>query len=158
MSTIKSRKLFFPIIAFIFLDLFAIGIGMGVPIFAILLGFLVGWFTPSILSRDVSDLRHLLKKCLTAAFLTSSFTFFLMLVIWGPISRMLLDPSADIANFGIPMILFEPLASFIGWIVLMIVVSPFLQVLTTAFASAVRLAWWSPVPQKDAAQSARPVA
>jgi hypothetical protein len=122
------------------------------------LGFFVGWFAPSILSRDAPDFRHLLIKCLTAAFLTSGFTFFLMLVIWGPISRMLLDPSADIANFGTPFILYEPKASFIGWIVLMIVVSPFLQVLTTAFASSVRLAWWPPIPQKDAAQSAQSVA
>ena len=158
MSANPPRKLLVPIIIYIILDLFAVGIGMGVPIFAILLGFVVGWFTPSILSRDASDFRHLLKKCLTAAFLTSSFTFFLMLVIWGPISRMLLDPSADIANFGIPFILYEPKASFIGWILLMIVISPFLQVLTTAFASSVRLAWWLPIPQKDAVQSARSVA
>ena len=131
-------------LAFILLDLFAVGVGMGVPIFAILFGFIVGWFIPSILSHDASDLRHLLKKSLTAAFLTSSFTLFLMLLIWGPISRMLLDPSADLANFGIPMILYEPRASFIGWIALMIVVSPFLQVLTTAFASSLRLAWLPP--------------
>ena len=151
MSANPPRKLLVPIIIYLTLDLFAVGIGMGVPIFAILLGFLVGWFAPSVLSGDASDLRHLLRKCLTAAFLTSGFTFFLMLVIWGPISRMLLDPSADIANFGIPFILYEPKASFIGWIVLMIVISPFLQVLTTAFASSVHLAWFPPASLKDAA-------
>jgi hypothetical protein len=157
MSTVKSRKLLFPIIAFLLLDLFAVGVGMGVPLFAILLGLLVGWFSPSVLSGETSDLRHLLKKCLVAAFLTSGFTFFLMLVIWGPISRMLLDPSADLANFGIPFILYEARASFIGWIVLMMVISPFLQVLTTAFASSVRLAWLPPLPQKESAPPARQV-
>jgi hypothetical protein len=33
MSTIKSRKLLFPIIAFIVLDLIAIAVGMDVPTF-----------------------------------------------------------------------------------------------------------------------------
>ena len=33
---------------------------------------------------------------------------------------MLFDPTADLANFGIPQLLYEPLASFIGWLVLMI--------------------------------------
>jgi hypothetical protein len=58
---------------------------------------------------------------------------------------MLLDPSADLANFGIPLILFDPRASFIGWIVLMTIISPILQVLATAFASSVRLAWRTPI-------------
>jgi hypothetical protein len=79
-----------------------------------------------------------------AALLTSGFTFLLMLLIWGPFSRMLLDPAADIAHFGIPMILYEPLASFIGWLVLMVFLSPFLQALASAFATSVRLAWFPP--------------
>jgi len=144
MSKFLSRRLFLPIIAFIFLDLLAVGIGMGVPIFAILLGFVVGWFAPSVLSSTASHLRQLLCTCLVAACLTSGLTFLLMLVIWGPLTRMLFDPSADIANFGIPMILYKPRASFIGWIVLMIVVSPFLQALATGIASSVRLAWFPP--------------
>ena len=81
-----------------------------------------------------------LKLCLSAAFLTSSFTFFVMAIIWIPATRMLLDPSADFANFGIPMILFDPEANFIGWILLMVVISPCLQVLSTAFATSMRLA------------------
>ncbi len=149
MSKIISRKLLFPIITFCFLDLLAVGAGMGVPIFAILFGFVVGWFAPSILLSNASNLRQLLKMCLTAAYLTSCFTFLLMIVIWGPITRMLLDPSADLANFGIPLILFDPRASFIGWIVLMIVISPILQVLATAFASSMRLAWRTPTSLQE---------
>ena len=144
MSKITVRKFLFPIITFCFLDLLAVGMGMGIPVFAILFGFVVGWFAPSILSSNASNWRQLLKICLTAAYLTSCFTFLLMMIIWGPIARMLLDPSADLANFGIPMILFDPRASFIGWILLMIVVSPILQVLATAFASSMHLAWRTP--------------
>jgi hypothetical protein len=53
---------------------------------------------------------------------------------------MLFEPGRDIANFGIPMILYEPLASFIGWIVLMVLISPLLQVLTTVFGASVYMA------------------
>jgi hypothetical protein len=144
MSKLISRRFLLPIIAFCFLDLLAIGAGMGVPIFAILLGFVVGWFIPRIFLRDTSNLRELLKKCLLASFLTSCLTLFMMIIIWGPTTRMLLDPSADLANFGMPLILFDPRASFIGWIGLMIVISPILQVLATAFASSMHLAWQTP--------------
>lgn len=149
MSKFISRKLLFPILAFIFLDLLAVGAGMGVPIFAILLGFITGWFTPSILGNNSSDMHQLLRKCLKAACLTSSFTLLLMLILWGPATRMLFDPLADFVNFGIPMILYEPKASFIGWIVLMIVISPFLQAVASTFGSSVRLAWLPPAALRE---------
>ena len=41
-----------------------------------------------------------------------------------------------------PLILYEPLASFIAWLVLMIVISPFLQFLMTLFGSHLTLLWW----------------
>jgi len=144
MSSLLTRKYLVPLLAFLLLDLLAVGAGMGVPIFAILFGFIVGWFAPRFLAVTATDLRQLLRKCLVAALLTSAFTFLLMLLIWGPTAGMLFDPAADIAHFGIPMILYEPVASFIGWIVLMVVLSPFLQALAAAFASTVRLAWFPP--------------
>ena len=49
------------------------------------------------------------------------------------------DSGYDFENFGVPLILYEPRASFVGWLVLMILVSPFLQLLTTVFASYVTL-------------------
>lgn len=52
---------------------------------------------------------------------------------------MLWDPNADFVNFGIPMILYDPKASFVGWLLLMIVVSLFLQFLTTVFAANLTL-------------------
>ncbi len=144
MSTLHSRKLLLTLLLFLFLDLLAVGVGMGVPIFAILFGFLVGWFAPRVLAEGAPDVRSLLRRCVVAALLTSAFTFLLMLLIWGPPVRMLFDPAADVANFGIPMLLYEPVASFIGWIVLMVFISPFLQALATGFASSVRLAWFPP--------------
>jgi hypothetical protein len=65
-----------------------------------------------------------------------------MTLIWGNTARMLLDPAADFANFGIPLILYEPKVSFVGWLVLMIFISPFLQLLTTLFASHVTTLVW----------------
>jgi hypothetical protein len=56
---------------------------------------------------------------------------------------MLFDPGADLANFGIPLILYEPRASFIGWLVLMIVISPVLQLLTTLLGSHLALIRWA---------------
>jgi hypothetical protein len=145
MSSLFSRRFLVPLLAFLLLDLLAVGLGMGVPIFAILFGFLVGWLAPSVLAEQAPDTTRLLRRCLLAALLTSAFTFLLMLLIWGPAARMLFDPAADLANFGIPMLLYEPVASFIGWIVLMVFISPFLQALSTAFSSSVRLAWFPPV-------------
>ena len=144
MSTLRSRKFPIPVLVFLLLDLLAVGAGMGVPIFAIPFGFLVGWFAPPVLADTTPDLRSLLRRCMLAALLTSAFTFLLMLLIWGPKVGMLFDPAADIAHFGIPLILYEPVASFIGWIVLMVLLSPFLQALVAVFASSVRLAWFPP--------------
>lgn len=40
------------------------------------------------------------------------------------------------------MILYEPQISFIGWLGLMIVVSPFLQLLLTVFGAYLTVLWW----------------
>jgi hypothetical protein len=64
-----------------------------------------------------------------------------MVIIWANMIGMLWDPAANLANTGIPMILYEPRASLIGWLVLMILISPFLQLLTTLFAAQVTWLW-----------------
>ncbi len=76
---------------------------------------------------------------LLGAALTSAFTFVGMALLWGRFIPMLFDPTADLANLGIPLILYEPLASLIGWLVLMIVISPFLQFLMTLLGSHLTL-------------------
>jgi len=65
-----------------------------------------------------------------------------MTVICGTCISLLFDPITDLANFGIPLILYDPKASFIGWLILMIAVSPFLQLLTTLFGSHLTLLNW----------------
>lgn len=128
-----------PAILYVILDTILIGAGMGVPIFAILGGFVVGLFLPRYIPPEITNMQGILKKAIRYSALTSFVTMILMFAIWVSLLPMLSDPKADFANFGIPMILFEPRASFIGWIVLMIVISPFLQFLTTLFGAVISL-------------------
>jgi hypothetical protein len=116
--------------------------GMGVPIFCILFGFMVGWFTVKYVTSTTTSLSIVFRKVIFYALLTSAVTLLGMLVLWGPSIHMLFEPASDIANFGIPMILYEPLASFIGWFVLMVFISPFLQLLTTIFGAYLALLVW----------------
>ncbi len=123
-------------------DIVCIGMGMGVPFFCILFGFIVGWLVVKyVTTRDV-EVAQVLGKTLKAALITTAFTFLAMLALWAPFASYLFDPAKDLANSGIPMILFEARASFIGWIVLMILISPFLQLLTTLFGAYLALLGW----------------
>jgi len=115
---------------------------MGVPIFCILFGFPVGWFTVKYITANTKSLPQVFRRVLWYAILTASVTLLAMVVIWGPTIHILFDPGRDIADFGIPRILYEPLASFIGWILLMILISPFLQLLTTLFGSYLAILGW----------------
>ncbi len=131
-------------ILFCILDILFVGMGMGIPIVPIIFGGVFGWFIPKIIMNDNEELSQLLKRSLYSSIITSIVTMIMMIMIWGPIAMMLFDKNADIENFGIPLILFDPTASFIGWIVLMIIISPVLQMLTTLFGSTVRIAWRLP--------------
>jgi hypothetical protein len=127
---------------FVLLDIICIGMGMGVPIFCILFGFLVGWFAVKYITTTITPIPQVFRRVLLYATLTASVTLLGMVVIWGPTISFLFDPGRDLANTGVPMILYEPMASFIGWLVLMIVISPFLQLLTTLFGSYLALLSW----------------
>jgi F0F1-type ATP synthase membrane subunit c/vacuolar-type H+-ATPase subunit K len=142
MRKVFSLKIGWTLAIFAFLDLFCAGLGMGVPIFCILFGLPVGWYIARRIAARPFDTREMLSKMLVGAALTSVFTFVGMVLLWGPWSAMLFDPTADLENLGAPLILYEPLASFIGWLVLMIVISPFLQFLMTLFGSHLTLLWW----------------
>ena len=127
---------------FAFADIVCVGLGMGVPVFCILLGLPVGWYIARRITIRRCDAKQMLGKMLQGAALTSAFTFVGMTLVWGWCIAMLFDPAADLANFGVPMILYQPTASFVGWLVLMIVISPFLQLLMTLFGSHLTLLWW----------------
>jgi hypothetical protein len=129
----------FTFLIYIILDTLLVGIGTGVPIFPILLGFPVGWYITRRLTLSERNLRDLLSDILKYSLYTSLITFLWMVIIWGSVGTMLMNPHADFANFGIPMILFDPKISFIGWIILMIFISPFLQLIMTVFTAQVFL-------------------
>ena len=126
-------------VIYLVLDTLCVGMGMGVPIFNILFGFVVGWYIVRVLAARTQRLEEILFKLLPLAAITAAYTFLVMAVLWGRWGLILFDPSTDYANLGIPLLLFDPKASFIGWQVLMILISPFLQVLSTLFGSHVTL-------------------
>ncbi len=127
---------------FIILDIVWIGMGMGVPFFCILFGFLVGWYIVWNITTTTDNVRMVFRRVLLYAVVTATVTLLGMLIIWGPSISFLIDPERDLVNTGVPMILYEPRASFIGWLVLMIVISPFLQLLTTLFGSYLAMLHW----------------
>ncbi len=142
MNRIFKLNLKIVFVLFIVADVLCVGMGMGVPIFCILFGFPVGWYVARRATIDAESVGDVLRKVLVYAVVTSLFTFVLMGIIWGSVVPMLFDPDADFQNFGHPFILYDPKLSFIGWLVLMILISPFLQLLTTIFASYLTLLNW----------------
>ena len=111
------------------------GIGMGVPILNILSGFLIGWFAVLRAERLYNDLGQRMSRVLLYCSLCAVITLGVMLAIWAQTIPMVFAPLAELEDFGHPMILFEPRLSFIGWLVLMIIISPFLQLLTSVFSA-----------------------
>lgn len=142
MQKFFTIKIAWAFIIYALLNTICIGMGMGIPIFCIFFGLPVGWYIARRITIQSYDTRQMLGKMLLGAVSCAVFTFIGMALLWGPTIRMLFDPAADLENFGIPMILYEPLASFIGWIVLMIVISPFLQLLISLFGSHLTILWW----------------
>ena len=127
---------------FILLDIICIGLGMGVPFFCILLGLPVGWIIVKFITARTTQIKEVLRQILLYAAVTAVVTLLGMCLIWAPMSAMLFDPGNDLSTTGVPLILYEPRASFIGWLVLMIVISPVLQLLTTLFSSYLTLLAW----------------
>jgi len=135
MRKLDSVKPFWAFALYALVDTLYAGMGMGVPIFNIAFGFVVGWLAAGRACAQTPDLHTALRKVWSYALLTSAWTPLLMLVIWGPFTLKLFDPSVDLAQTGIPLILYDPRASFIGWQVLMMLISPFLQFLLSVFGS-----------------------
>ena len=138
----NSKKIFIfrPLSVFVIyvaLDIFC----MGVPFFDILFGFLVGWYLIKWISIGTSEVKEILKRLLVYSYMPVGVTCLGMLLLWGWSAKMLYGSEADMLNFGIPQILYEPRMSLIGWLVLMIAISPFLQLLTTVFAGNLTLLW-----------------
>jgi hypothetical protein len=124
-------------------NVFAVGLGMGVPFFAILLGFPVGWWLVRRFQRAAGpaglDPATGLRQLLVWGAGLAGVTLLLALVIWSPQIPNALDSAFDTTSFGIPLILYTPHASMIGWLVLMIVVSPVLQWMAVLTGGALAL-------------------
>ena len=129
----------FAVILYMVIDIICVGAGMGVPIFCILLGFPLGWYIVKRISASTEHSHLMYYEIFKLSLLASVFTFLLMVVIWGRTILMLFDPKSDFQNFGHPFILYDPKISFIGWLILMIFISPFLQLLTTIFVAFITL-------------------
>jgi hypothetical protein len=143
MKKLLALRPFAALGVYTFLDIICIGMGMGVPFFCILFGLPVGWYIVKRLTVERAEMREIFRKVLLYAVIAAAVTFLGMLLIWGPLTvGSLSDPTTDFVETGVPMILYEPKASFIGWIVLMVVISPGLQLLTTLFASHLTLLAW----------------
>ena len=127
-------------LTYLVLDVVCTGLGMGVPLFCILLGFPFGLYLTGRVLLAVPGTRTALRRVLLLSGAASVLTFLLMLGIWGGTQLpMLLNPAADLAHFGIPLILYDARTSFIGWFVLMVFISPFLQLLMALLGSYVTL-------------------
>ena len=127
------------VILYLLIDIICMGMGMGVPIFCILFGFPLGWYITQRVSVSTEQLYQKYYKIFRLSLLATILTFVLMLVVWGWTIPKFFDPSFDFQNFGLPNILYDPKISFIGWQILMIIISPFLQLLTTVFVAFLTL-------------------
>lgn len=139
MRTLFTLKRRWALLLYAALDVICAGAGMGVPIFCILFGLPVGWAIALRVTLRPRPARQALGLVLRWAALAAAFTCVPMAAVWSHAVGMLFDPAADLANFGIPLILYDPTASFVGWLVLMIVIAPFLQFLMTLFGAHLTL-------------------
>jgi len=127
------------VIIYILIDIICTGAGMGVPIFCILLGFPLGWYITNRVAASTEHLYQKYQKIFRFSFLAAIITFLIMLIVWSCAILINIDSSSDIQNFGHPYILYDPETSFIGWLILMIIISPFLQLLTIIFGAYITL-------------------
>lgn len=139
MRSVDARQFRTAGLIYVVSDIICIGLGMGVPVLCIFLGFVVGWFVVRKLSREAGDLHRLLQRTLKYSVLSVALTFAIMLIVWGRMFLLLFDQNTDYVNLGIPLILYDPKLSLVGWLVLMIFVSPALQLLTTIFAAYITI-------------------
>ena len=127
------------VVLYMIIDILCAGAGMGVPIFCILLGFPTGWYIARRVNASTEELYQKYYKIFKFCLFAAIFTFIIMLIVWGCSVLINIDSTSDIQNFGHPYILYDPVTSFIGWLFLMIIISPFLQLLTAIFAAFMTL-------------------
>jgi hypothetical protein len=146
MRRILDLRVGWALVLFAILDLAGVVLGMGVPIFCILLGVPVGWFVVETAAARRSTDAEIRSEVLLGGVVTAVFTAVTMALVWGPSAAMLVDGRTDLGSLGVPLLLYHPLASFVGWLALMILVSPILQLLMTLFGAHLTLLAHGSVP------------
>lgn len=139
--------------AYVMLDLLMVVAGMGVPVFCILLGLAVGAMGARRAEYFLREVGPAMRRVVRYALVSSGITLVAMAVVWG---RLIPACFGDVgpACYGIPLIFFDPKASLVGWLVLMIVVAPALQFVVTlagaylVFSSRLKKGWGSSVNEK----------
>lgn len=146
MDTLKQPfwRAHLPTIVVGLLDVFLIGLGMGVPVFAIFLGFGVGWWlarrpAPATAVPD-DPVRVRARSLLLAGGALAAASLLVLLAVWGPSLGNAFDPGFDAAEWGIPLILYTSRASVVGWYALMLLISPLLQLMAVLAGGVVGLA------------------
>jgi hypothetical protein len=139
MAKLLNMRYWLLLIIYAVICIILAGIGMGVPILNILSGFFIGWFAVLRAEKLYDDMRNRMSRTLIYSIVCAALTMAVMLAIWARTIPLVFGPIAELENFGHPMILFDPRLSFIGWLVLMIIVSPFLQLLTSVFSAFLAL-------------------
>jgi hypothetical protein len=142
LKKITAKKPLWVLALYILIDVICVGMGMGVPFFCILLGIPVGWFLILYITARTTDVREVLWKALIYAAIAAGITIVGMLIIWVPFGALLFEPGNDLSTAGMPLILYQPRASLIGWLALMIIISPVMQLLTTLFGAYLTLLGW----------------
>ena len=135
LNKILTMRYWILVLIYIAICIILAGIGMGVPILNILSGFLIGWFAALRAEKLYRYMGQRMSRVLLYCGICAAITLGVMLAIWAQTIPMAFAPLTELKNFGHPMILFEPRISFIGWLVLMIIISPFLQLLTSIFSA-----------------------
>ena len=139
MRRILDLRVGWALVVFAFLDLACVVLGMGFPIFCILLGVPVGWYIVETAgNRRLTD-SEIRSEVLLGGVVTAAFTLVMMALLWGPSATLLFDGRTDLASLGVPLLLYNARASFACWLALMIVVSPVLQLLMTLFGAHLTL-------------------
>jgi len=135
------------LIAYVLLDGLMVAAGMGVPAFCILAGFGVGWFGARRAEFFLREVGAAMRRVVRYALVTSGVTLGLMSAVWWPFIPPLFDPVIDCGSMGVPLILYDPRLSLIGWLVGMLIITPLLQFLVTlagaylTFAVRLRRNW-----------------
>jgi hypothetical protein len=139
-----------PYIVIALIDVFAIGIGLSLPILAVLYGFGVGWWLvrrgPHVLPESLPETggpaveRARIRSLLAHAAALAVVTLVVLVFVWAGAIPVFLDPAVDAAELGVPLLLWASQPSKIAWLVLLFVAGPLAQFMAVVTAGTLAFA------------------